>query len=834
MFCHIFTSKRKAFSFVELSIALLVISALIVGILGGRALLPVYRTKTAQALTQSSPVTNVEGLMVWLETSMPDSFVSGSMVDGQVVTLWNDRNSQANLKSYAVAVSGANVTYESESDIYTLPSLRFDGGASTYFVLSKSDNVSDAYPIKNPQNAFTVFMVAKSDEQPVGSRAVVFSNGVAGGVGVSGYSYGLDQTMKRSIKFGGVGDFTTDTSDGSLNPEVVSVTYAGGSGGELKMYTNGVSSGGAGASGTSEVLSGSAVTAVSPLVGFYVGGSPNVSESWKGLISEVIVFNRVLSDKERRSIEAYLGQKYNIKVNTRDYDGACVVSINGVDESYVDTGTSATFSCASPQYEGSIDYTCNDGQLSLSTDGCTCGDGYSAFEGSCQPQCSTGDTVGVNTTSVNPTTAALSLSCDVYGYVGSISYKCINGKFTVTGGSCAMPSCEVVHTGVVTTTVAGSFDSKEIECNATDYYGTLNYTCVNGVFAVESGECLNDQCDVAATGVTSPTKVDPGTGSLTCNGVGYSSTDTITYSCVDKVFSVTGSTACDVCATGYSYVDGQCRQKCDATATGIYSTVVDATTSPVTVACNNPEYTGSMTYTCVDGVFAVTSNTCQLIVQDCSILINGVSQTTVTPGTSTLTCDQSGYSGTISYTCANTEFTTYGACKIETLSPACTGGTITTVSGSTVHTFTSSGTLSCTAAKSGVQILVVAAGGSGGAHIDISTTGTGGGGGGGVIYVASAPLSATNYTVTVAGTTAGKSISSCSGVGNTGANSVFSGGGIAITAKGGGGGGGCNTAEGSTGGSGGGHFNGTGGTASGGTATGVYIVTGKQIGRAHV
>ncbi len=153
------------------------------------------------------------------------------------------------------------------------------------------------------------------------------------------------------------------------------------------------------------------------------------------------------------------------------------------------------------------------------------------------------------------------------------------------------------------------------------------------------------------------------------------------------------------------------------------------------------------------------------------------------------------------------------------------GGTTDTaaVPGKTIHRFTSNGTLVCTYSKT-ATILVVGGGGSGGSH-KLLNAGTGGGGGGGVILIPSVNLPVATYTITVAGTTLGKAQTSatCAGIGNPGANSIFSGSGYTITAMGGGGGGGCGTANGNAGGSGGGgHCSGTGGSgANAGSVSGI-------------
>lgn len=74
--------------------------------------------------------------------------------------------------------------------------------------------------------------------------------------------------------------------------------------------------------------------------------------------------------------------------------------------------------------------------------------------------------------------------------------------------------------------------------------------------------------------------------------------------------------------------------------------------------------------------------------------------------------------------------------------PPCTGGSITYVGGNVVHTFTSSGTLTCPIARS-VNYLLVAGGGG------ASSGDQGGGGGGGGVLTGSSSLSATSYSIGV-------------------------------------------------------------------------------------
>ena len=148
-----------------------------------------------------------------------------------------------------------------------------------------------------------------------------------------------------------------------------------------------------------------------------------------------------------------------------------------------------------------------------------------------------------------------------------------------------------------------------------------------------------------------------------------------------------------------------------------------------------------------------------------------------------------------------------------------TGGTITTSGNYTIHTFTSSGTLTVTGSGE-VEYLVIAGGGSGGAQHG------GGGGAGGYRTATGFSVSDGAYTITVGAGGASVAGDASPNNGNAGTNSVFS----TITSTGGGWGQGWSVGSGQTagsGGSGGGaSLNGTGGAGTscqgyaGGSSTG--------------
>jgi hypothetical protein len=249
--------------------------------------------------------------------------------------------------------------------------------------------------------------------------------------------------------------------------------------------------------------------------------------------------------------------------------------------------------------------------------------------------------------------------------------------------------------------------------------------------------------------------------------------------------------------------------KCSGAIPGVTDIIEAADGKTGTTTCNDTGYTGTVGYSCSNKVLSVTS-ACNCgsgysisggsCVQNCSVSKAGVSETEVAVGSGSLACNVNGYNGSVNYSCTSGAATITGSCGLD----PCTGGNITTVGSAKVHRFTSSGTLSCTIGRTAKVLVVAGGGGGGGVGWGNSS---GGGGGGGVIYNDSYSIPNGGGSVTVGGGgAAGNSASK-------GQNSTFG----SLTAIGGGysnvfqntaafaggsGGGGVSTSGGTTGGSG--------------------------------
>ena len=297
-------NKNRAFSLMELSVTLMIVGIGIASIVQTNSLLTDMKINSAASLTKSSPVGSIKGLSLWLETTTTDSFREDERENNAPITTWKDINPQASRKYYALTTSTSAITYQEGSDINDLSSIYFDGSISTAkLTLSKSESISDAIAIVTPDNDFTFFVVSRLDSD-ASSSTTAFSNGYVGGWGYA--MDGASGTRTRRVSYPSVGNIDTDASDGSELPEIVTVTYNGNTGQTTTMRVN----------GSSVAISSSLISAVNPDSGIYIGNvSGGGGSPWKGFISEIILYKRVLNADQIGSVEAYLAKKYKISIN---------------------------------------------------------------------------------------------------------------------------------------------------------------------------------------------------------------------------------------------------------------------------------------------------------------------------------------------------------------------------------------------------------------------------------------------------------------------------------------------------------------------------------------
>jgi prepilin-type N-terminal cleavage/methylation domain-containing protein len=293
--------RGKGFSIVEMSIVLLIIGILIAGISRGIDLYADFKIQTAQKLTINSPVSRIEGLALWLETTLEKSFQT-KMVNNSEVPQWNNISpfdlNPKNAFSYLFEQNVSKKPTFLENNINGLPVIQF---SKSFDNCMSVENGFD----NNTENV-TIFVVLSLRPNGSGGRIIEkWSN-----VGKS-YPYVLRPNF-------GIGMYYVTTkyslsSNSSPNgkigvPYIVSARRIKSE--NLSIWLNGAKGGDSWETGTNNTINDS------PL---YIGcqgsttrfGSTNAFGDFN--VGEIIIYSRALSDGEITRVNKYLSQKWNIK-----------------------------------------------------------------------------------------------------------------------------------------------------------------------------------------------------------------------------------------------------------------------------------------------------------------------------------------------------------------------------------------------------------------------------------------------------------------------------------------------------------------------------------------
>ncbi len=308
-FSIVILKKRWAFSLIELSIVILIIGIVVAGITQGSRLVREMRIQAAASLTKSSGINGIKGLSMWLETTSSSSITSSTRGlnpdDNDKVAGWNDINPQESGK--------INVTQTSDSlrptyivdGIGNLPSIKFDG--TDY--LSSLASAGGSVPLEANSDNFTYVAVWLSNTNS-GAQVIFEQNSAT-------LTTGKRSSMllvNNKYGFSGESNDAFGASYGTSSSPHISVMTVGQAGGvndanlTVKVYTNGNT-----ASYTDTTLS--ALTQNVGLSGFYIGTKSDDTERLIGMISEIIIFDRVLMKEEISEVVNYLSKKYRIKLS---------------------------------------------------------------------------------------------------------------------------------------------------------------------------------------------------------------------------------------------------------------------------------------------------------------------------------------------------------------------------------------------------------------------------------------------------------------------------------------------------------------------------------------
>lgn len=293
----------KAFSLIELSIVILIIGILVAGVTQSSRLVKKFRLIGAQNATNAAPVLTIKDLAVWYEPILDRSFEDSEESDGSQISQWRDSNY---FSSSMVHLNQSNANQRPvyrEGIINGLPSLKFDG--TDDFLVATNAGVNG--------KGLTAFIVGQRSMHYGGGTFHVMLAGLANG-------FSDDTYCGSFVAFADFMNFGTNQVNagtclqwfnsfvvhpGNNVPFIFSTVFYGT---YNASYHNGLAS----------VNNYAINTNNNPFIvdSIRVGCKYSTAPAYfyNGYISEVIIYNRALSNDERKSIESYLGAKYAIKV----------------------------------------------------------------------------------------------------------------------------------------------------------------------------------------------------------------------------------------------------------------------------------------------------------------------------------------------------------------------------------------------------------------------------------------------------------------------------------------------------------------------------------------
>jgi hypothetical protein len=291
-----FNNYRKAFTIVEISISILIISAIIVGITTLQSMNRKARLANARSLTQKSIVNDLnDDVVMWVESSLETSFrESERKKDNSNITIWKDNNKNLLSKNDAIApTTTANQPKYYENLFYgSIPGVRFDGGQWLTFNSNKL--------IKS---SYTIFVV---EQRRSGQNQNYWIGGTAAAVNGNLHTGYRSNTGICIAHYGNDSDFNSvvPNYNNQLIPRIHTLRY---NNLESKKYSLNGADKNVGSSGNNAPLQSFA--------GASIGAYHAASAYFIGDIAEIIIFKRSLKTEEIKAIENYLGSKYGITVS---------------------------------------------------------------------------------------------------------------------------------------------------------------------------------------------------------------------------------------------------------------------------------------------------------------------------------------------------------------------------------------------------------------------------------------------------------------------------------------------------------------------------------------
>lgn len=291
----------RAYTLFEMSIVVVILSIIVVALIKGSQMVNSAQLASARALTMSSPVNSIPGLVLWYETTLESSFAPNEAINNSTVSNWYDASNNGRSKKMTATQSTTSQKplYIEGAFSNNIPGIRFDGSNDTFTLPALTALVG---------KSFSIFMVEQKRRAAITNNHILTINGTSYNgftnccifMGwLSDTSFGLDRYNYSTALT------TTSFSYTQPTPRMHTGILDINSG--TKYWLNGGSTADGSGGGKSTLPSVAGLTS-------YLGKS--CCGAWYyGDVGELIIFNRNLTTDERQAVETYLSQKFNITIS---------------------------------------------------------------------------------------------------------------------------------------------------------------------------------------------------------------------------------------------------------------------------------------------------------------------------------------------------------------------------------------------------------------------------------------------------------------------------------------------------------------------------------------
>ncbi len=279
--------KKLAFSLIEMTVVILIISILTMTFLKTDDLLLSFKKNKAASLTKSSPIRSISNLVLWFETTSAQSFDQEKTTDGNPIDTWNNINPYQNqtTPNYATQNTTDSQPIYIKNAINGLPVLRFDG-ANDYLSYNGTALANSNY---------SIFVVEQRRSGKNGNYFIGGSGSADNTNLLLGYRFNSTITHAQ---YNNDYDVSIIPTYSSPIPRIHSFRFSSSIGKDYSLngviksnYNNNVG-----------LLSYN---------GTVIGSALNLF--FNGDIGEIIIFNKYLNDSEKRVVEEYLSNKWKIE-----------------------------------------------------------------------------------------------------------------------------------------------------------------------------------------------------------------------------------------------------------------------------------------------------------------------------------------------------------------------------------------------------------------------------------------------------------------------------------------------------------------------------------------